>query len=248
MSEHLNGSDHDQSILRAIGSGAGTRRELKEATGLGYDVIEKCLERNAGDLRVKIVGQIEIFELAIATTNGDAVVHKPEKQPPRSPRPELDANDLAHREAAKNGDSVIHESTKSGAEASPKVEYCFCGREQPPGGKHRGTHRNKAAREAKQSAKNPDKKLPTERTPETTGIAQPERVEAVEPDKKPDKLFEKHPTVIEGFMRFNITLNLSVSEMADWNPYDITKFFEALATLQKLGAFTAERKTSERLR
>lgn len=58
-----NGSKPDDVILRAIGLGFGTRKALREALGFGYDVIEKCIERNLQFLDTRQNGQIEDFIL-----------------------------------------------------------------------------------------------------------------------------------------------------------------------------------------
>src|SRR5687768_13822143 len=49
--------------MRAIELGMGTRAELRRATGFGYDVIEKCLERLNGEISFQTVGQIERFHV-----------------------------------------------------------------------------------------------------------------------------------------------------------------------------------------
>lgn len=72
----LYGSPPDAIVLRAIELGVGTRAEIKRATGFGYDVIEKCLERNSGELSSQMTGEIERFKLRGA---GDAL--RPESTP-----------------------------------------------------------------------------------------------------------------------------------------------------------------------
>jgi hypothetical protein len=120
-SVRLYDSPPDAVIMRAIALGVGTRRELKETLGFGYDVIEKVLERNSADISTQMVGQIERFRIA----DGQPLQRKIEyicvdcgkprsygsgqrckscydakaKANSRPPRPELDANDRAHQEA-----------------------------------------------------------------------------------------------------------------------------------------------------
>lgn len=54
----------DALVLEAIRLGAGTRKELKERLQhFGYDAIEKALERQSGEIRMKQAGPIERFEL-----------------------------------------------------------------------------------------------------------------------------------------------------------------------------------------
>ena len=74
-----NGSSCDDIVLRAIGLGFGTRKELKEALGFGYDVIEKCLERQSGELRYDTNSVIEHFTLT-TPLNRDGEIVPAEKQ------------------------------------------------------------------------------------------------------------------------------------------------------------------------
>jgi hypothetical protein len=73
-----NGSKPDDLVLKAIGLGFGTRRELREALGFGYDVIEKCIERNSLELDTQMTGQIERLKLRTALDgDGEIVVAPP---------------------------------------------------------------------------------------------------------------------------------------------------------------------------
>lgn len=146
----LHDNPPDGIVMRAIELGLGTRRELKEATGFSYDVIERCLERNAGDIRTTTVGQIERFvpvsqlfdatkvEYICVDCGGPRSYGSGQrckkcydakgKASHRLPRVEFDAHDLPHREgAARKDNSVIHESEKSNYEAVP-IPLCGCGR------------------------------------------------------------------------------------------------------------------------
>ena len=59
----LYSSPPDGIVMRAIELGIGTRAGLRTATGFGYDVIEKCLERNSAELSFQTTGEIERFKL-----------------------------------------------------------------------------------------------------------------------------------------------------------------------------------------
>lgn len=59
----LYSSPPDGVVMRAIGLGLGTRAELRRATGFGYDVIEKCLERNSAAISFQTIGEIERFKI-----------------------------------------------------------------------------------------------------------------------------------------------------------------------------------------
>lgn len=61
----------DRVVLRAIGLGYGTRRELREVTGFDYAAIEKALERESGAIRFTTKGSIE--RISLADGNGNEV-------------------------------------------------------------------------------------------------------------------------------------------------------------------------------
>lgn len=83
---HSNGSSKDAIVLSAIRLGFGTRRELKEALGFGYDVIEKAIERNSGEIKFKTTGQIERFEFIVGNLIVEAL---PDSQPKNKPSGDL---------------------------------------------------------------------------------------------------------------------------------------------------------------
>lgn len=64
-------SDADAIVLRAIGWDCETRAKIKERTGLGYDVIEKVIERNSLDVAIDSSGPIERLHLKAPLTDHD---------------------------------------------------------------------------------------------------------------------------------------------------------------------------------
>lgn len=107
---------------------------------------------------------------------------------------------------------------------APAVEHCFCGREQPVGGKHRGTHRNKASRNGQKSVK-----IETE---VRTEIAQPIVAETVEPDKKQDKMIPAQQTtsteIYQG-VRLHQDIQVCAQEIAQWPRAEIAALIGELA-------------------
>lgn len=61
-----NYDNDDLAVLRAVADGHDTRAQLKEVLGIGYDVIEKCIERRGDDLYIDKSGVIEKLHLKVS--------------------------------------------------------------------------------------------------------------------------------------------------------------------------------------
>ena len=138
-SVRANGISPDWVVLKAIGLGVDTRQQLKDILGFGYDVIEKALERSSADLRSETRGGIERFSLASSGATAKVEYVCVDCGGPRSygsgQRCKACYDAKSPTKAARRAEGVE-------AEGAPNL--CFCGRVNPPGGRHRGTHRGKA--------------------------------------------------------------------------------------------------------
>lgn len=150
----LYSSPPDAIVMRAIELGLGTRGELRRATGFGYDVIEKCLERHSGELRSEFVGEIEYFRSAPAPEivegicvdcGGPRSAQSWERckkcHDAREAKKKIETMIAQGREppqTTNNGDSAIHESVNPRNfevfDAS-KENRCGCGRAYNHGGR-----------------------------------------------------------------------------------------------------------------
>lgn len=197
----------DGVVMQAIAMGFGTRRELRDALGFGYDVIEKSLERLAGDITCKTEGTIERFSPAA-----------------RAPKPKV--KDRAHPEAQGRSAEVDDSKEELSSDDVAVKPPCGCGR----AGNHVGRCAYRRQLAASRNGRDASTML------KTVAARQPESAEAVALSQTQATIHAASRQAVDGVLRLNISVTLGVADMARWKPYDLTRFFDALATVQELGA------------